>query len=167
MSLLQERRGRALRVLASVIGVVYLALGVAGFFAANGGFVGRDTTNTVGSFSVGSLPNLGHLALGVLGVLGASSVARARLFGWASFVVLVGVLAYGIPEAATSAEGDLVNINWADIWLYGLTAVLGLVMGLLPLRGPGRGTATTTAEPVRTSGDRVGERRTRDDGTGS
>ena len=134
-----------MRAMALVVGVVYLALGVAGFVAADGLLIARNTTNVVGVFSVGFLLNLGHLAVGVLGVVAARSVTGARLYGWGMTVVCAALLAYGIPAAATSGEGDLSNINWADDWLYGVTGLVGLTMALVPGRAGVPGIEETMA----------------------
>lgn len=114
---------------ALIIGLVYLLLGIGGFALADAAHVGRDTTNTFLIFSLGALLNVVHTIIGVLGVLAARRAPTAQLFGWVLFFVGIGLTVYGILAAATGREGDIMNINWADNWLHGISAVLGLSMG--------------------------------------
>jgi hypothetical protein len=119
------------RLLALLIGLVYLVLGVLGFFAAEPTHMGHDATNAVWIFSTSALLNIVHTAVGVLGIVASTKASGAQFYGWGLFVAFTGFTVYGIFAAATSSAGDLVNINWADNWLHGITAVLGLVMGFL------------------------------------
>lgn len=119
------------RLLALLIGLVYLALGVLGFVVAEPTHMGHETTNAVWIFSTSALLNIVHTVVGLLGIIASTKAAGAQFYGWGLFVALTGLTVYGIFAAATSSAGDLVNINWADNWLHGITAVLGLVMGFL------------------------------------
>jgi hypothetical protein len=134
-TILAGRTGAAFpRLLALGFGIGYLVLGLAGFFFAGEHHIGRNTANVVWIFSVGTLANILHTVIGALGILAASRSTSSRVFGYAMFFVFAGLTAYGILAAATAGAGDLVNINWADNWLHGLSALAGLAMALLPLR---------------------------------
>lgn len=128
------RRTAWVRPVALVIAVVYLVLGIAGFFVPSGGGIGDDPNRTLWIFSVSSLQNVVHVVIGVLGLLAARSISGSRFYGWGLFAALAGFTAYGIAAAATGGSGDLVNTNWANNVLHGVTAVIALMMALFPPR---------------------------------
>ncbi|MEU4673425.1 DUF4383 domain-containing protein [Amycolatopsis sp. NPDC023774] len=119
------------RLVVDVLAVVYLALGVAGFFVPETGHVGHDTTRTVWLFSSSTVLNIVHTAVGVLGLLAARKLAGAIGYCWFVFVAFTGLTAYGILATAfSSVKEDPVNVNWADNWLHGLTALVALAVAL-------------------------------------
>lgn len=131
----------AARRLALAIGAVYLVLGALGFFVPETPQqVGHDTTNLLWIFSVSVLLNLVHLLTGVLGLAAWRRRETAQFYGWVLFAAYAGLIAYGIPAAASGRGGDWLNLNWADNWLHLLTAVAGLAMGFLPRRRAGQAT---------------------------
>ena len=123
------------RLLALVIGLVYLALGLLGFFVAEPTHMGPDSGNAVWIFSTSALLNIVHTVVGVLGIVASTKAAGAQFYGWGLFVAFTGLTIYGIFMAASDSPGDLVNINWANNWLHGITALLGLVLGFLQPKG--------------------------------
>ncbi|GAA5173013.1 MULTISPECIES: DUF4383 domain-containing protein [Amycolatopsis] len=117
------------RALALVIGVVYLALGVVGFFLID---------QPLWVFHTGPLLDVVRTALGLL-ALGAAwrGGAAAQVAGFVLFFGLAAFTVYGSLSAATMQPGDVrhfFDVGWGDNVLHGVTAVLGLVMGLLPQR---------------------------------
>ncbi|RZQ63804.1 DUF4383 domain-containing protein [Amycolatopsis suaedae] len=126
------------QLLAIGIGVVYLALGLAGFFLAEDG-VGPDPTTTVLGFGVSTMLNVVHVVVGALGIVASRRGTAARFYGWALFVVMIALTVYGILNAASQTTANMLNLNWPDNWLHGVTAVLGLLMGFASrLRRRGR-----------------------------
>ncbi|WP_158890445.1 DUF4383 domain-containing protein [Amycolatopsis anabasis] len=134
-----DRRMLFARGLALLLGLIYLALGVAGFFFAEGEQVTtnpgdvqhpvRNPENMLWIFAVSPLLNVVHTAVGVLGLVASLHGSGTRIYGWVLFAGFAGLTAYGILAAATGTSADPVNLNWADVWLHGLTALAGLCMG--------------------------------------
>jgi len=124
-----------LRPAAAVLGLLYLALGIAGWLTPETATVGHVTTGQViGLFSSSVVLNLVHTVVGVLGLLAATRHAGALIYCWVLFVGLLGMTAYGVLATAFSTPEDPINLNWADNWLHGLTAIAGLVLGIAAAR---------------------------------
>jgi hypothetical protein len=110
------------RLYALVVGIIYLVLGVAGFFVATQIWV----------FSTGPLLDVVRTAIGLVALVAARRATTSQLLSWALFVLLAGLTAFGILAAALGTPGDITGfftIRWADDWLHGLTAVAGLLTG--------------------------------------
>ncbi|RSD21333.1 DUF4383 domain-containing protein [Amycolatopsis eburnea] len=137
-----ETRSRAgaswLRPVVAVIGLLYLVLGVAGFFTPETADVGHETTRTVWIFSVTPLLNLVHTVVGALGLLAATRRAGALIYCWVLFVGFAGMTAYGVLATAFSTPEDPINLNWAGNVLHGLTALAALVLGIFAARAGNR-----------------------------
>nr|WP_048876725.1 DUF4383 domain-containing protein [Saccharomonospora saliphila] len=122
-----------LRAAALVTGVWYLAIGLAGFLAVEGG-MGVDSSRSLWVFGISALVNIGHTGVGVLGVLAARSETTTRAFGWMAFFGFTGLTAYGILAVTVSPLGNLANVTAGNVWLYGCSALLGLGLCLMPVR---------------------------------
>ncbi|NIH81173.1 DUF4383 domain-containing protein [Amycolatopsis viridis] len=112
---------------ALVVGVVFLALGIAGF-ATSGEILG---------FHTGTVLDVLRTALGLLALLAAPRARTARVFGLAVFFPLLGVTIWGLLSAGTNDPSDVRRVfdpHWADNALHAVVAVLGLVVFLLPAR---------------------------------
>lgn len=120
--------------LSLVIGVVYLLVGLPGFFVTGfDGFAEHEEGQTLLGFAVNPLHNVVHLVVGALGIALSSTVARARLFGW---VLLLGyglTAVYGLV-AVGNDDLNVLNINGADNGLHIVSALAGLVIVLLARR---------------------------------
>ncbi|MEV6879406.1 DUF4383 domain-containing protein [Amycolatopsis sp. NPDC051128] len=127
-----------LRPVVAVAGLLYLALGVAGFLTPETAAVGHETTRAVWIFSVTPLLNLVHAAVGVLGLLAATRRTGSVVYCWVLFAGFAGMTAYGVLATAFGTPEDPINVNWADNWLHGLTAVAGLVLGIVAARAMAR-----------------------------
>ncbi|MCP2163746.1 DUF4383 domain-containing protein [Goodfellowiella coeruleoviolacea] len=143
------RRRTAARLLAAVVGVVYLVLAVAGFALTGTGEFTQSTAHQVLIFDVSTLQNIVHAVVGVLGLLAAwqRTGNGTQFYGWAVLVVFFVLFCYGTVTllASTGVTGDPLNLNWPDNWLHLVTAVAGLAIGVLALRsGP---TRTANARP--------------------
>jgi hypothetical protein len=125
----------------AVLGLLYLALGIAGFLTPETAAIGHETSRTVWIFSVTPLLNVVHTVVGVLGLLAATRRAGSLIYCWVLFVGFAGMTAYGILATAFSNPEDPININWADNWLHGLTSVAGLVLGIAAARTASRAAA--------------------------
>jgi len=127
-----------LRPVVAVLGLLYLALGIAGFLTPETAAVGHETSRAVWIFSVTPLLNLVHTAVGVLGLLAATRRAGSIIYCWVLFVGFTGMTAYGILATALVNPEDPINLNWADNWLHGLTAAAGLALGIAGARSLNR-----------------------------
>jgi hypothetical protein len=138
----RPRPGAAwLRPVVAVLGLLYLALGIAGFLTPETAAIGHETSRAVWIFSVTPLLNVVHTVVGVLGLLAATRRAGSLIYCWVLFVGFAGMTAYGILATAFGNPEDPININWADNWLHGLTAVAGLVLGIAAARTAARAAA--------------------------
>ncbi|WP_431921351.1 DUF4383 domain-containing protein [Amycolatopsis tucumanensis] len=152
------------QVLAALVGLVYLAIGIVGFVRTGFGDFTGNTDHMLMGFMINPLHNLVHVVVGVLGLLFATTSASARTYGWVLFigfglVTIWGLMITGVISAnPVSGLGNPLNLNTADNWLHGATAVLGLIMAVMPARKKvhveSTDTATTTQQPVVT-GDNV------------
>ncbi|MEU7791092.1 DUF4383 domain-containing protein [Amycolatopsis sp. NPDC049159] len=137
-----EIRSRAgaswLRPVVAVVGLLYLALGVAGFLTPETAAVGHETSRAFWIFSLTPLLNLVHSAVGVLGLLAATRRTGAIIYCWVLFVGFAGMTAYGVLATSFSTPEDPINLNWADNGLHGLTALAALVLGIFAARAANR-----------------------------
>jgi ABC-type transport system involved in multi-copper enzyme maturation permease subunit len=129
--------------LALIIGVVYLLVGIAGFFVTGfEGFAEHDHDQTLLGFAINPLHNIVHLLIGLLGVTMWSSPGRARTFGWLLVIGYGAAFVYGLI-AVNDPDINILNINAADNWLHILSVVAGLAIALWPRRR----TDTTSTGP--------------------
>ena len=111
---------------ALVFGVVYLLVGVAGFFVATE-FTGGSPDDKLILFPVNHLHNIVHLAIGGLLIAGARTVAGAKQMNMIVGVALLGVALLGF--LGLDFMQDLLNIHGsgsADNWLHLATGALAL-----------------------------------------
>lgn len=128
------------QVLVGLIGLVYLVFGIVGFARTGfGNFAGNQQVMLLG-FMINPLLNLVHVVVGVLGIVLASSSATARIFGWLlllgfGVVSIWGLMITGvISRNPVSSLGNPLNLNAADNWLHIATAVVGLLLAVMPAR---------------------------------
>ena len=124
-----------LATMAMVFGVVFLLVGVSGFFAAPPPpeapplMVEHGHGLALGMFPVNTLHNVVHLLFGVLGLMAAGGIlfgARAYFQVLAVAYALLAVLG-AIP--ATQTTFGLIPIYGNDVWLHALIAVAAGVIG--------------------------------------
>jgi hypothetical protein len=124
---------------ALTIGIVYLLVGAAGFIpnfvtppAADPDMVGLGVTNgygyLMGLFPINVLHNVVHLTVGLLGILGATSLGSARLFSGV-LALFYGTLAILGLFPATQSTLGLIPIFGNDVWLHALTAAIATYFG--------------------------------------
>lgn len=122
-----------LQLTALLIGLWYLALGIAGF-VTHGTTIGPDDSRTVWGFANSALLNFWHTLIGLLGVFGAYREGTTRVFGVLTFVGFAGLTAYSILATVLTDQADLANVAASNTWLYGFTALAGLLLAFLPVR---------------------------------
>jgi hypothetical protein len=128
------------QLLALVFGAVYLVVGIVGFFVTGfDGFTDNGQHEMLLWFMINPMHNVVHIVIGVTGLLLARSLAGARTYGWLLAVGYAAAFVYGL--IAVGQSWDFLNINAADNVLHLLTALVGLVIAL----GPVRTTATARA----------------------
>lgn len=118
------------RLLATVFGIAYVAIGVAGFFVTSGiGFFATPGGLLLGIFEVNLFHNVAHIVIGAALVLAGVSSLRASktvngLIGAVYLVLgIVGLFVVGTPF-------NILAINGADNVLHFGSAVLLLAVGL-------------------------------------
>src|SRR3954471_24266345 len=130
------------QILALVFGAVYLLVGIIGFFITGfDNFARHEQHEMLGFFMINPPHNIGHIVIGVAGLLLARTLAGARTYGWLLAVGYAAAFVYGL--IAVGESWDFLNINAADNVLHILTAVVGLVIALAPVRTTTTGAART------------------------
>jgi hypothetical protein len=148
------------QVLAGLVGLVYLAAGIVGFARTGlGDFAGHQHVMLLG-FMINPLHNLVHVVVGVLGLLTATYSGLSRAFGWVLFIgygllAIWGLMITGVFSSnPVSNLGNPLNINDADNWLHIGSAVLGLIIAIMPARKiaavvePEPAATTAKTEPI-------------------
>src|SRR3954466_12810424 len=121
------------QILALVFGAVYLLVGIIGFFITGfDNFAGNEQHEMLLFFMINPLHNIVHIVIGLAGLLLARTLAGARTYGWLLAVGYAAAFVYGL--IAVGEDWDFLNINGADNVLHIVTAVVGLVIALAPVR---------------------------------
>ena len=127
------------QMLALAFGVIYLLVGIIGFFITGfDNFFGNETPpgahhvdeNLLG-FMINPMHNVVHILIGVAGIVLSRSLAGARTYGWLLAVGYGAAFIYGL--IAVGKDWDFLNLNAADNVLHIATAVVGLVIALGPV----------------------------------
>lgn len=113
-----------LKNFAIAFGVVFLVIGVLGFFPpiAPNGYL-------LGVFQVGVLHNIIHLATGAVAIaMALSGEGAARLYFQIFGVIyaIVAVLGFFFGDAPLLG---IIAHNWADVWLHVVIAAVALYLG--------------------------------------
>jgi hypothetical protein len=128
-------RGRTVpEILALAFGAVYLLVGIIGFFVTGfDNFAGNEQHEMlIGLFMINPLHNIAHILVGIAGLVLARTLAGARTYGWLLAGLYAVLFVYGL--IAVGQDWDFLNVNAGDNVLHILTAVVGLVIALLPVR---------------------------------
>ena len=122
------------QTLSLVFGAVYLLVGIVGFFVTGfDNFAGNSQHEMlIGLFMINPLHNIAHILVGVLGLLLGRTLAGARTYGWLLAGLYAVLFVYGL--IAVGQSWDFLNVNAGDNVLHIATAVVGLVIALLPVR---------------------------------
>ncbi|MDQ0261596.1 DUF4383 domain-containing protein [Sinomonas atrocyanea] len=131
-----SNRRTAVQVAATVVGAVFLLVGVLGFIpgitSGSGlAFAGHHSeAYLLGLFQVSVLHNVVHLLFGIAGLaLGRSAGGSKGFLVWGGAIYLV-LFVYGLVFGGESA-GNFVPLNAADNGLHLLLGVGMLVIGLI------------------------------------
>ena len=129
-------RGTAGRTVPEILGLafgaVYLLVGIVGFFITGFDNFAGHTDETLIVFDINPLHNVVHILIGVAGLVLSRTLAGARTYGWLLAIGYGAAFIYGL--FAVNADWDFLNLNWADNILHLLTAIVGLVIALMPVR---------------------------------
>lgn len=112
------------KTLAIVFGVVFLLIGILGFFTGSDGML-------LGIFHVDTLHNIVHLVSGAAAIFAAMSGAMAsrryfQIFG----VIYALVTILGFVYGDKNILGVMAN-NMADVWLHLVIALVALYAGFV------------------------------------
>ena len=127
-------RGKTVpEILALAFGAIYLLIGIVGFFITGfGDFFAHDPSKTLIIFDINGAHNVVHILIGVAGLLLARTLEGARTYGWLLAVGYGAAFIYGL--IALGKDWDFLSLNAADNVLHLATAIVGLVIALLPVR---------------------------------
>ena len=126
-------RGKTVpEILALAFGAIYLLIGIIGFFITGFENFFGHTDKTLLGFEINGMHNVVHILIGVAGLLLARTLAGARTYGWLLAVGYGAAFVYGL--LAIGKDWDFLSINAADNVLHIATALVGLVIALLPVR---------------------------------
>jgi hypothetical protein len=120
------------QLLALVFGAVYTLIGIIGFFVTGFENFFGHTDKTLLGFEINGMHNVVHILIGVAGLVLARTLAGARTYGWLLAVGYGAAFVYGL--FATGEDWDFLSLNAADNVLHILTAIVGLVIALGPVR---------------------------------
>lgn len=112
---------------ALVAGLAYAALGFMGFVPAF--MVGE---RVLGLFPVNELVDAAHIALGFWGLFSWSGATSAVTYG-RGLAVLAGLMALAGVYGTTAEPLALFPVHGNDVWLHGVSALLGAYFGLRSL----------------------------------
>jgi hypothetical protein len=134
-------RGKTVpEILALAFGAIYLLIGIIGFFITGfGDFFGNENAvppahmddNLLG-FMINPMHNVVHILIGAVGIALSRTLAGARTYGWLLAIGYGAAFIYGL--IAVGEDWDFLNLNAADNVLHILTAIVGLVIALGPVR---------------------------------
>ena len=127
-------RGKTIpEILGLAFGAIYLLVGIVGFFVTGfDDFFAHDTGETLLGFEINGMHNVVHILIGVAGLVLSRTLAGARTYGWLLAIGYGAAFIYGL--LAINKDWDFLSINAADNVLHILTALVGLVIALLPVR---------------------------------
>ena len=81
---------------------------------------------------INPMHNVVHILIGAVGLALSRTLAGARTYGWLLAVGYGAAFVYGL--IAVGEDWDFLNLNQADNVLHIVTAIIGLVMALGPVR---------------------------------
>jgi hypothetical protein len=126
-------RGRTVpEILALAFGAIYTLIGIIGFFITGFENFFEHTDKTLLGFEINGMHNVVHILIGVAGLVLGRTLAGARTYGWVLAVGYGAAFVYGL--LAIDKDWDFLSLNWADNILHLATALVGLVIALMPVR---------------------------------
>lgn len=130
-----DRTGRTpSQYLALIVGLAFTVAGIAGFFVTGfEDFVATDTDQYLLGLEINPLHNVVHLVIGLAGLALAVSPGGARTYGVLLFVGYAATFVYGL-FAVENEDINFLSLNTADNWFHLGSALVGLVIAVLPGR---------------------------------
>ncbi|WP_104524348.1 DUF4383 domain-containing protein [Blastococcus atacamensis] len=127
-------RGKTVpEILGLAFGAIYLLVGIVGFFITGfDDFFAHNTNETILGFEINGMHNVVHILIGLAGLALSRTLAGARTYGWLLAIGYGAAFVYGL--IAMGKDWDFLSINTADNVLHIATAIVGLVIALLPVR---------------------------------
>ena len=125
----------AIGTLAAVFGLVFLLVGVLGFFAAPPPADALPLTMdhghgmALGLFPVNTLHNVVHLLFGILGLMASRGMLMSARAFFQMLAVAYALLALLGMVPATQTAFGLIPIYGNDVWLHALIAVAAGIIG--------------------------------------
>lgn len=120
---------------AQIFGVVFIVIGVAGFFFASS----MEEGMLLNLFPVNLLHNVVHVLFGVWGLAAARSYSGAKSFGQIGGIIYIALAVLGF--VAPTGFG-LVPLDGNDIWLH---ALIGIVLAYFGFSAKADVATATTA----------------------
>ncbi len=124
----RDDRRKLLTTTATVLGAVFLLIGIVGFFITGfDDFAATDTDEVLLFFEINPLHNIVHLLIGgalLAGGLQGTAAARTVLTLVGVVYALVGVLGFFVLDSAV----NLLSLNLADNFLHLGTAAVALAV---------------------------------------
>jgi hypothetical protein len=131
------------QMFALVFGVVYLLVGIAGFFVTGfDGFAAKSFAEKLILFPLNPLHNIVHIAIGALWIGAAAKHATAKSTNMLIGVVYALVAVLGIFGVLKFLA--IKDVGSADNYLHLATAALAIYFGSAGAEGTTTGRATTT-----------------------
>jgi hypothetical protein len=130
-------------ILTLVLGIMFAAVGIAGFFITGFDNVAGQTDQHLLFFEINPLHNFVHLVLGIIGLALFRTTRGALAYGYLTAIGYGGAFIYGL--FAMDKSWDVLSINTADNILHLALAAVGVVL-------IGLGHAALAAAPTRTEG---------------
>lgn len=138
------------RYFALIYGVVFLAVGIAGF---GPGLVPQPAADLSGPdavfgrlfglFPINALHNLVHIAFGIWGLAAYRSFSGARLYARAVAVIYAVLMVMGLIPVLKTTFG-LIPLYGHNVWLHALLAMVAAYFGFAPAHSVGGGAPVTT-----------------------
>ncbi|WJL97266.1 DUF4383 domain-containing protein [Microbacterium sp. ET2] len=132
------------RLVATIFGVVYLLVGLLGFFVTGGvDFIATDGNLLLGIFEVNPLHNVAHLLIGaalLIGGLASVRAAKAVNVVVGAAYLLLGIVGFFLVDT----PANILALNTPDHFLHLASAIILLGVGLAADRGVRSTTAART-----------------------
>lgn len=134
------------QLLALAFGVIYLLIGIIGFFITGfGDFFGNNNgmamehDETLLGFMINPMHNVVHILIGAAGIALSRTLKGARTYGLLLLAGYGAAFVYGL--IAIDKDWDFLNLNWADNILHLATAIVGAIIAFGPVKhvATGRG----------------------------